>query len=151
MVVGSSPVAVTYNYKLRSCKHCSNEAFRKSLLNKLSKEVYVKNSKGLQRLFGINIDILSKDTPHKKNHAILKIFRFLLTDVILTFCEFLTIKSSFLLLLIQLLKYNRKMRLNYQTMQAFFFFIVVLAYCEVLEIVLIRDGHINKYQCGIAY
>ena len=53
----------------RSCKYFSNEAFRKSLLNKLSKEDFVTNDGDLQRFCCINNDVLNKHAPRKKKHA----------------------------------------------------------------------------------
>ena len=45
----------TINY--RSYKHISNEAYRESLLHKLSKEVFVNNDDGFLRFCDININI----------------------------------------------------------------------------------------------
>ena len=53
----------------RSCKHFSNEGFRKTLLNKLSKAIFVATEEGFQRFYSIKIDILDKHAPLKKNHA----------------------------------------------------------------------------------
>ena len=57
----------TINY--RSYKKFSNEAYRESLLHKLSKEVFVNNDDGLQRFCDININILNRHAPHKRKHA----------------------------------------------------------------------------------
>ena len=51
----------------RSYKYFSNEAFRKSLLNKLSKEVFPTNDDGLQRFSCINVDVLNKEELNMKN------------------------------------------------------------------------------------
>ena len=53
----------TINY--RSYKHFSNEAYRESLLHKLSKEVFVNNGDGLQRFCDVNINILNRHAPRK--------------------------------------------------------------------------------------
>ena len=53
----------TINY--RSYKHFSNEAYRESLLHKLSKEVFVNNGDGLQRFCDITINILNRHAPRK--------------------------------------------------------------------------------------
>ena len=48
----------TINY--RCYKHFSNEAYRESPLHELSKEVFVNDDDGLQRLCHINIYILNR-------------------------------------------------------------------------------------------
>ena len=53
----------TINY--RSYNHFSNEAYRESLLHKLSKEVFVNNGDGLQRFCDITINILNRHAPRK--------------------------------------------------------------------------------------
>ena len=53
----------TINY--RSYKHFSNEAYRESLLHKLSKEVFVSNGDGFQRFCDINVNILNRHAPCK--------------------------------------------------------------------------------------
>ena len=53
----------------KSYKHFSNEAYRESLLHKLSKEVFVNNDDGLQRFCDITINILNRHATHKRKHA----------------------------------------------------------------------------------
>ena len=48
-----------------SYKNFSNDAFRKCLLEKLSKEVFVNNNYELQRLCDINLQVLIHDAPQK--------------------------------------------------------------------------------------
>ena len=57
----------TINY--RSYKHFSNEAYRESLLHELSKEVFVNNDDGLQRICDININILNSHAPRNRKLA----------------------------------------------------------------------------------
>ena len=49
----------------RSYKNFSNEAFRESLLEKLSKEVFVNNDEELQRFCVINLQMLNQHAPQK--------------------------------------------------------------------------------------
>ena len=49
----------------RSYKNFSNEAFRGCLLVKLSKEVFVKNDKGLQWFCDLNLQVLNQRAPQK--------------------------------------------------------------------------------------
>ena len=49
----------------RSYKNFSNEAFREYLLEKLSKEVFVNNDEGLQRICDINLQMLNQHAPQK--------------------------------------------------------------------------------------
>ena len=67
---------------------------------------------------------------------------FLLKNTFLTSCEFLTMKCL-PRLLIQLLKWSSKNKWIIKQSR-FFFFIVVLDYCKVLEAVSFHDGYINK-------
>ena len=53
----------------RSYKHFSSEAYRESLLQELSKEIFVDNDEGLQRFCEININILNRHAPRKRKHA----------------------------------------------------------------------------------
>ena len=57
----------TINY--RSCKTFSNEEYRESLMNNLSKGNFVNNDDGFQRFCHISLDALNKHAPRKKNHA----------------------------------------------------------------------------------
>ena len=57
----------TINY--RYYKHFSNEAYRESLLDELSKEVFVNNGDGLQRFCDININVLNRHAPRKRKLA----------------------------------------------------------------------------------
>ena len=49
----------------RSYKNFSNEAFRKCLLEKLSKEIFENNDEGLQRFCDINLQVLNQHAPQK--------------------------------------------------------------------------------------
>ena len=53
----------------RSCKYISNEKFRESLINNLSKENLINNDDGFQRFCHISLDALNKHAPRKKKHA----------------------------------------------------------------------------------
>ena len=57
----------TKNY--RSYKHFSNEAYREFPLHELSKEVFFNNNDGLQRFHDININILNRYEPRKRENA----------------------------------------------------------------------------------
>ena len=57
----------TINY--RYYKHFSNEAYRESLLDELSKEVFVNNGDALQRFCDININVLNRHAPRKRKLA----------------------------------------------------------------------------------
>ena len=59
------PRAINY----RSYKHFLNEAYRESLLDELSKEVFVNNDDGLQRFCDVNINVLNRHAPRKKKLA----------------------------------------------------------------------------------
>ena len=59
------PRAINY----RSYKHFLNEACRESLLDELSKEVFVNNDDGLQRFCDININILNSHAPRNRKLA----------------------------------------------------------------------------------
>ena len=54
----------------RSYKIFSNEAFRKCLPEKLSKEVFVNNDEGLQNFCDINLQILNYHAPQKNKHVL---------------------------------------------------------------------------------
>ena len=54
----------TINY--RSYKHFSSEAYQKSLLHELSKEVFFNNNYGLQRFCDTNINILNRHASPKR-------------------------------------------------------------------------------------
>ena len=49
----------------RSYKNFSSEAFRESLLEKLSKEIFENNDEGLQRFCNINLQVLNQHAPQK--------------------------------------------------------------------------------------
>ena len=49
--------------------HFSNETFRKVLLNKLLKEVFVTNDESLLKFYRIYIDTSNKHAPRKKKHT----------------------------------------------------------------------------------
>ena len=49
----------------RSYKNFSSEAFRESLLEKLSKEIFENNDEGLQRFCDINLQVLNQHAPQK--------------------------------------------------------------------------------------
>ena len=51
----------------RSYKHFSNEAYRES--HELSREVFVNNDDGLQRLCDIIINIVNRHAPRKRKFA----------------------------------------------------------------------------------
>ena len=53
----------------RSCKYISNEKFRESLINNLSKENLINNDDGFQRFCHTSLDALNKHAPRKKKHA----------------------------------------------------------------------------------
>ena len=57
----------TTNY--RSYKKFSNEAYRETLKNNLSKENFINNDDGFQRFCHISLDALNKHAPCKKKHA----------------------------------------------------------------------------------
>ena len=59
------PTAINY----RSYKHFSNEAYRESLSQELSKEVFVNYDDGLQSFGDININILNRHAPRKRKFA----------------------------------------------------------------------------------
>ena len=53
----------------RSYKHCSNEIFRESLLEKLSQQTFVNNVYGFEKLCNITLKTLDKYAPCKAKHA----------------------------------------------------------------------------------
>ena len=53
----------------RSYKQFSNEAFRESLINSLSNQVFINNDNGFDRFCKISIDTLNKFAPVKKKYA----------------------------------------------------------------------------------
>ena len=55
----------TINY--RSYKNFSNEKYRETLINNLSKENFINNDDGFQRLCHISVDALNKHALHKKH------------------------------------------------------------------------------------
>ena len=57
----------TINY--RSYKNFSNEKYRETLINNLSKENFINNDDGFQRFCHISLDALNKHVPRKKKHA----------------------------------------------------------------------------------
>ena len=57
----------TVNYM--SCKNFSNEKYRETLINNLSKENFINNDDGFQRFCHISLDALNKHAPRKKKHA----------------------------------------------------------------------------------
>ena len=69
----------TINY--RSYNQFSNEAYRESLLRKLSKEIFVNNDDGLQRFCDIDINILNRHAPHKRKHARVNQMPFITKDL----------------------------------------------------------------------
>ena len=50
----------------RSYKNFSNEKYRETLINNLSKENFINNDDGFQRSCHISLDALNKHAPHKK-------------------------------------------------------------------------------------
>ena len=57
----------TVNY--RSYKNFSNEKYRETLINNLSKENFDNNDDGFQRFCYISLDVLKKHAPRKRKHA----------------------------------------------------------------------------------
>ena len=57
----------TINYS--SNKNFSNEKYRETLINNLSKENFINNDDGFQRFCHISLDALNKHAPRKKKHA----------------------------------------------------------------------------------
>ena len=57
----------TTNY--RSYKNFSNEKYRETLINNLSKENFINNDDGFQRFCHISLDALNKHSPRKKKYA----------------------------------------------------------------------------------
>ena len=57
----------TINY--RSYKIFSNEKYRETLINDLSKENFINNDDGFQRFCHISLDALNKYASRKKKHA----------------------------------------------------------------------------------
>ena len=57
----------TVNY--RSYKNFSNEKYRETLINNLSKENFINNDDNFQRFRHISLDALNKHAPRKKKHA----------------------------------------------------------------------------------
>ena len=55
--------------KYRLYKTFSNEAYRETLINKLSKENFINNDDGFQRFCDISLNALNKHAPCKKKHA----------------------------------------------------------------------------------
>ena len=55
--------------KYRSYKTFSNEAYRETLRNNLSKENFINNDDGFQRFCDISLNALNKHAPCKKKHA----------------------------------------------------------------------------------
>ena len=55
--------------KYRSYKTFSNEAYRETLINNLSKENFINNDDGFQRFCDISLNALNKHAPYKKKHA----------------------------------------------------------------------------------
>ena len=53
----------------RSYKNFSNEKYRETLINNLSKENFINNDDGFQRFCHISLDALNKHAPRKKKHA----------------------------------------------------------------------------------
>ena len=53
----------------RSYKSFSNEKYRETLINNLSKENFINNDDELKRFCHISPDALNKDAPRKKKHA----------------------------------------------------------------------------------
>ena len=58
----------------RSYKNFSNEKYRETLINNLSKENFINIDDGFQRFFHISLDALKKHPPRKKKHANFPIF-----------------------------------------------------------------------------
>ena len=58
---------IIINYK--SYKNFSNDAFRKTLINRLSNENLVNNDNGFQSFCDISIETLNKHNSCKKKHA----------------------------------------------------------------------------------
>ena len=55
--------------KYRSYKTFSNEAYRETLINNLSKENFINNDDGFQRFCDTSLNALNKHAPYKKKHA----------------------------------------------------------------------------------
>ena len=53
----------------RSYKDFSNEEYRETLINNLSKENFINNDDDFQRFCHISVDVLNKHAPCKKKHA----------------------------------------------------------------------------------
>ena len=53
----------------RSYKNFSNEEYRETLINNLSKESFINNDDGFQRFCHVSLDALNKHAPRKKKHA----------------------------------------------------------------------------------
>ena len=63
------PKAINY----RSCKNFSNEKYRETLINNLSKENFVSNDDGFQRFCHISLDVLSKHAHARRSiHEVIK-------------------------------------------------------------------------------
>ena len=81
----------TINYR-----YFSNEAYRESLLHELSKEVFVNNDDGLQRLCDININILNRHAPRKRKHAPGNQMPFMTKDLSKTITKRSRLRNNFL-------------------------------------------------------
>ena len=57
----------TVNY--RSYKNFSNEKYRETLINNLSKENFINNDDNFQRFRHLSLDALNENAPPKKKHA----------------------------------------------------------------------------------
>ena len=57
----------TINYS--SNKNFSNEKYRETLINNLSKENFINNDDGFQRFCHISLDVLNKHETRKNKHA----------------------------------------------------------------------------------
>ena len=56
-----------FHPRLINYKNFSNEVFRKSLLGKLSKEVFINNEEVLKRFSDINLQVLNQNAFQKIN------------------------------------------------------------------------------------
>ena len=59
------PKTISY----RSYKSFSNEKYRDTLINNLSKENFINNDDGFQRFCHVSLDALNKHAPRQKEHA----------------------------------------------------------------------------------
>ena len=58
-----------YQPKTKLYKSFSNEKYRETLINNLSKNNFINNDDGLQRFCHISLDALNIHAPRKKKHA----------------------------------------------------------------------------------